>query len=193
MRSTSNVDGDATPDFERRHSEPDPRDPSRLGHTSERQVDAAVAFILRSTGQRPQTEAEIDAKLSGRGYDGDIRAAALARAKTVGAIDDAAFARAWVSDRGEGRGYGVPRLRQELRDRGVPGVIAEDALDTLADRDAADIAMQLARKHLARLPDALEPEAVARRLVGFLVRRGYPPALSRSVAVSVSGLDRQWD
>lgn len=193
MRATRNVDGGPAAGLQPRQSEQDPRGPSGSGHTSERQVEAAVAFILRSTARRPQTEAEIDAKLSGRGYDGDIRAAALARARSVGAIDDAAFARAWVSDRGEGRGYGVPRLRQELRDRGVPVVIAEDALDALADRDAADVAMQLARKHLARLPDRLEPEAVARRLVGFLVRRGYPPGLSRSVAVAVSGLDREWD
>ena len=156
-------------------------------------VDAAVAFILRSTKQRPQTEAEMDAKLSSRGYESHVRVAALARAKDLGAIDDIAFAKAWVTDRGEGRGYGVPRLRQELSRRGVPDAILDDALDALADRDPADTAMRLACERVRRLPSTLTPEAVARRLVGFLTRRGYELGLSRRVAITVSGLDREWD
>jgi hypothetical protein len=39
----------------------------------------------------------------------------------------------------------------------------------------------------------LAPEAVARRLLGFLARRGYSEAVARRVAIDVSGLDRQWD
>jgi regulatory protein len=161
--------------------------------TSDPDVQRAVGFILTSTRRRPQTAAEIDAKLSARGFDDDVRAAAIARAERVGAIDDRAFARAWVHDRGERRGYGVSRLAEELARRRVPDDVAQDALAQLEDRDELAVATELARGRVARLPGALDAEAVARRLVGFLVRRGYAPGLARRVAVTVSGLDREWD
>ena len=156
-------------------------------------VGAAVAFILRSTRQRPQTEAEIERKLVDRSVEEPVRRAAIDRAKALGALDDAAFARAWVADRGEGRGYGIPRLREELTRRGVDTVIVEDALDTLADRDTVAVASELARQRVRRLPASLDAEAVARRLAGYLVRRGYEQGLATRVALTVSGLDRRWD
>lgn len=157
------------------------------------EVRGALAFVLRSTRQRPQTQAEIERKLEARLIGPDVRREAIARAKRLGAIDDAAFARAWVADRGEGRGYGIPRLREELARRGVPDPLVDQALDLVADRDALAVATDLARDRLRRLPGGLEAEAVARRLVGYLVRRGYEHALARRVAITVSGLDREWD
>ncbi len=163
-------------------------------HTAvDREVEAAVGFILRSTRQRPQTEAELAAKLRDRDVPAHSIKAALARARELGAVDDAAFARAWVTERGEQRGYGAARLRQELVRRQVPDPVIDLALTQLADRDEEATATQLASERFARLPDSLEAEKVASRLVAFLVRRGYPQGLARRVALRVSGLDRQWD
>jgi len=155
--------------------------------------DTALAFVLRSTQQRPQTEAEIRAKLAARGVPEAVAEEALARARRVGAIDDAAFARAWVEDRGRQRGFGVDRLRRELRDRLVPEPLIADALGPLATRDDLAVATDLARDRLRQLPPSLQPEAAARRLQGFLQRRGYGPALAQHVALEVSGLNREWD
>jgi regulatory protein len=156
-------------------------------------VAAAFAFLLRSTQHRPQTEAELRAKLAARGVPEDVADAALDRARQVGAVDDAAFAAAWVEDRGRRRGYGVGRLREELRRRLVPEPFIEDALATLEDRDDLAVATDLARTRLRQLPGALQPEAVARRLQGHLERRGYAPGLAQRVAVEVSGLAHRWD
>lgn len=156
-------------------------------------VRAAVAFIVRSTRARPQTQAELEAKLADRGYAAGVIDDALARGRALGAIDDAAFARAWVNDRGLARGYAVSRVRRELQRRGVPTVVVDDALGALDERDDLAVATELARDRAQRMPARLEPETVARRLVGFLARRGYPEGLSRRVAIDVSGLDRQWD
>jgi regulatory protein len=154
---------------------------------------AAVAFVLRSTRARPQTAAELRAKLSDRAYDTAVVDAAIARATELGAIDDAAFARAWVADRGMVRGYSAARLREELRRRKVPQPLIDDALAQLDDRDDVGVATDLARTRAQRMPATLAPEAVARRLLGFLARRGYSEAVARRVAIDVSGLDRQWD
>lgn len=153
----------------------------------------AFAFVLRSTQQRPQTEAEVRAKLAGRGTDAAVAEAAVARARIAGAVDDAAFAAAWVDDRGRVRGYGAVRLRQELRRRQVPDALIRDALAALEERDDLAVATDLARHRLRQLPATLQPEAVARRLQAWLERRGYGPVLAHRVALDVSGLDRVWD
>lgn len=154
---------------------------------------AAVAFILRSTRARPQTAVELRGKLDGRGYAPAVIDGALARAVELGAVDDAAFARAWVADRGEARGYAASRLRTELRRRGVPDPLIDRALAPVDARDDLAVATDLARRRAQRMPATLQPETVARRLVGFLARRGYPEALARRVAIEVSGLGRDWD
>lgn len=156
-------------------------------------VARATAFVLRSTRARPQTVAELRDKLAARGYDDAVTDAAVARGIEVGALDDAAFARAWVGDRGLTRGYAASRLRRELRSRAVPEPLIDDALAQLDDRDDLAVVTELARARAQRLPPRLAPEAVARRLVGFLARRGYPEGLARRVAIEVSGLDRRWD
>lgn len=159
----------------------------------DREVERAVTFLLRSTRTRPQTEAELADKLRGRGVPAEIATAALERGRQLGAVDDAAFAAAWVDDRGAERGYGRARLRQELARRRVPDHLIDAALERLADRDEEAVATELASRRFATMPDSLAPEQAARRLAGFLARRGYPPGLAQRVAVAVSGLDRQWD
>ncbi|HUH08549.1 MAG TPA: regulatory protein RecX [Egibacteraceae bacterium] len=163
------------------------------GHGAADPVHKALAYILRSTQSRPQSEAEIAAKLRSREIPDDVAADAIARAKKIRAIDDEAFARAWVEDRGRQRGFGVARLRQELRRRQLSEGLIADALQQLDGRDDFTVAVQLARTRFRQLPASLEPDAAARRLAAFLARRGYPPALSQRAAMTVSGLDRRWD
>ena len=160
---------------------------------ADRDVEAAVAFLLRSTRARPQTEAEMRAKLLERGWHLETVGAALTRGRQLGALDDRAFARAWVVDRGLGRGYGSSRLRRELTRRQVPDDLIDEAMVAVEDRDEEAVALELATQRAARLPGDLDPERVAARLVGFLARRGYPEGLARRVALRASGLDRRWD
>lgn len=158
-------------------------------------VAAAVAFLLRSTQARPQTEAELRDKLRDRQVPTAVAECALDRARQLGAVDDAAFARAWVADRGVKRGYANARLRDELRRRRVADALIETSLAAIEERDEYETAAQLASKRAASMPSTLEPPAVARRLQGYLVRRGYSPAIAQRVAIDLSGLDRyrSWD
>jgi regulatory protein len=157
------------------------------------EVGRALAFLLRSTEVRPQTEAELRARLRAREVPDQAADEALERARKLRAVDDAAFARAWVQDRGRVRGYGVSRLKQELRRRQVPEPLIEQALGALADRDEAVAALELARRRAQRMPATLPPETVARRVAGFLVRRGYGPGVAQRAAREATALDREWD
>jgi regulatory protein len=154
-------------------------------------VDETLAFILRSTTARPQTEAEILGRLRSREVPDDVADAAIQRARDIGALDDAAFARAWVSDRGLNRGYGAARLHEELRRRLVPDELIELALAGLESRDELAAATELALERVRRLPRSLSREAIARRLHRYLTRRGYPQALAERVALTVSDANVQ--
>lgn len=156
-------------------------------------VADAVRFVQRSTRHRPQTEAEIAAKLAQRDYGQDTIDAALAEARRQGMVDDAAFAAAWVEDRGRTRGFGAARLRTELARRGVVDADIDAALARLADRDDHSTAVELARARLRQLPTGLSAEAVVRRVGGYLLRRGHPPGLAERAAREVAGADADWD
>lgn len=156
-------------------------------------VERGVAAMLRATSLRPLTAAEVADKLRASGLDDEQVAVAAARLAAVGAVDDRAFASAWVGDRGLRRGYGAARLRQELRRRRVPEPVLEEALAQLDSRDEAAEAVRLGRERWSRLPASLEPAAAARRIVGCLVRRGYPPALAERAARKATHLDDDWD
>lgn len=152
-----------------------------------------LAFLLRSTQRRPVTVAEARDKLRGRDLDPEAVEAVIARARTLGVLDDRSFARAWVGDRGIGRGYGRARLRRELRRRRVDTDVADEALTLLDDVDEVEQATEIARAKAQGMPATIPPERVAHRLLGILVRRGFDADVAHRVARQVTALDRDWD
>jgi regulatory protein len=106
----------------------------------------------------------------------EVIAEVLDRYDEVGIIDDAAFAQAWVSSRHHGRGLARRALANELRQRGVASEVANEALGTLDDDEEAATARALVDRKLRSTTGT--PEAVFRRLVGMLARKGYPPGVA---------------
>jgi regulatory protein len=87
-------------------------------------------------------------------------------------VDDAAFARHWVTTRAV-RGYGAARLRAELRARGVATPLIDAALAAVDRGDQLEEARRLARRRLPVLARAA-PQKAAARLRDYLLRRGFP-------------------
>lgn len=198
LRSPGNGDaGGPAPTGRAGPAAPARRDPAshtvRVGEDVPEDVRKALAYVLRSANTRPQTEAELRAKLRRREVEAGVADEAIRHARRLGAVDDEALARAWVAERGGRRGFGRARLREELTRRQVPEHLVDDALSTLEDRDDLAAATELARRRLRELPDGLPPETVARRLAAYVTRRGHPPALAQRVGVEVSGLRDGWD
>ena len=96
-----------------------------------------------------------------------------------GYVDDASFARQWVTSRA-GRGYGAARLRMELRARGVAAAVIAAALSTLGGDDVIARARETARRRLPALRRG-RADRVAPRLRDYLLRRGF----STSVVVRI--------
>lgn len=136
----------------------------------------AREICLRQLAVRPRTRAELAGALARRGISDETADRVLDRYDEVGIIDDAAFARAWVTSRHHGRGLARRALANELRQRGVDTEIASEALGELDESTEAETARALVERKLRSARG--EPDAVFRRLVGMLARKGYPPGVA---------------
>lgn len=161
----------------------------RRGHTDPAASDLDPAerarqICLNQLAMRPRTRAELAAALARRGISEDVAASVLDRYNEVGMIDDAAFARAWVTSRHHGRGLARRALATELRRKGVDAEEVSAALEEVDGDTEARTARDLVLRRL-RTAGRGEPDAVFRRLVGMLARKGYPPGLAIRVVKEV--------
>lgn len=152
-------------------------------------AEMAREICLRQLATRPRTRAELAGELRRRGIADDVATEVLDRYGEVGMIDDRAFAQAWVSSRHHGRGLARQALGSELRQRGVAAETVTEALGEL-DRDTeVETARALVERKLRTASGS--PEAVFRRLVGMLARKGYPAALAFRVVKEAVAADER--
>jgi regulatory protein len=140
------------------------------------QREWAREICLRQLSVRPRTRAELATVLAKRGIAADVIAEVLDRYDEVGIIDDASFARAWVESRHRGKGLARRVLGQELRRKGVEQEFIKEALNQLEPETEEVTARELVERKLRTTRG--EPDAVFRRLVGMLARKGYPPGVA---------------
>lgn len=152
-------------------------------------LDAALAFVRRSTANAPQSEGRLRAKLADRGHDGATIELALERAREERLVDDDAILAALIAER-RSRGHADTRLRRDLRDRGFTGQQVDEALSRSVTTDPAAAAFAVAREHAAR-HRGVDAEAAVRRTVGALMRRGHGEALARKAARDAVYADRE--
>lgn len=140
----------------------------------------AREICLRLLAARPRTRAELATALRRGGIPDDVSATVLDRYDDVGLIDDAAFARAWVTSRHHGKGLARKALAGELRRRGVDDDTVRDAVEELDPDTEAATARELVERRL-RTGRGGDPDVLLRRLVGMLARKGYPPGVAYRV------------
>ncbi len=140
---------------------------------------ARKILLDQLTGQA-RSRSELAGKLAAKNVPDDVATRLLDRFEEVGLVDDEAFAKAWVSSRGPGKGLARRALAQELRRKGVADDVAREALDEIDPADEEETARALVRKKL-RSMQGLDRDKATRRLVGALARKGYPPGLAFSV------------
>ncbi|GAB3198558.1 hypothetical protein GCM10027261_26300 [Geodermatophilus arenarius] len=144
----------------------------------------ARAICLRALTGAARTRRQLADLLERRGVPEEAATAVLDRFGDVGLIDDAAFARAWVSSRQAGRGLARRALRAELRAKGVDGEDAEQALAQVDEEDERAAARHLVERRLPALR-RVDRVTATRRLVGMLARKGYNGGLAAGVVREV--------
>ncbi|MEV4643045.1 regulatory protein RecX [Actinoplanes sp. NPDC049548] len=154
------------------------------------EAELAREICLRQLAVRPRTRAELAKILTRKEISEEVVAEVLDRYDEVGIIDDAAFARAWVSSRHHGRGLARRALANELRQRGVDAEVATEALESLDEEEEAATARTLVERKLRAATGT--PDQIFRRLVGMLARKGYPAGVAiRAVKDALAARDAE--
>ncbi|MBI1885114.1 MAG: RecX family transcriptional regulator [Chloroflexi bacterium] len=129
----------------------------------------ALNSALRLLSYRPRSEAELRLRLARKGAAAALVDETLARLRSLGLLDDGAFARYWVESRQQLSPRGRRLLWRELTAKGVDRETVQEAVASLDDAEAA----YRAGEKRARTLKALEFPEFRRRLGDFLIRRGF--------------------
>ena len=140
----------------------------------------ARGICLRALTGAPKTRQQLADLLSSRSVPDEAAEAVLDRFVEVGLIDDAAFARAWVSSRQAGRGLARRALSAELRAKGVEPEVAAEAVGAVDDEDERTAARRLVERRMGGMR-RLDRATATRRLMGMLARKGYNGGLAAAV------------
>jgi regulatory protein len=132
----------------------------------------ARGLLLDSLSRSAKTRGQLADMLEGKGVSEEFAEAALDRFTELGLVDDAAYAEAFTRSRHEHKGLGSRAIAFELRRRSVPDELVQEAVSALDSDQEQDTASRLARERQSRMK-GLPREVQARRLAGFLARKGY--------------------
>lgn len=143
----------------------------------------AMNRALNFLGYRARSEREVRDRLRRYGYEDATVEAVVGRLEELGYLDDAEFARA--AAREKARKYGPRRVSAELRRGGVDAETAEEAIaEAFAGRPEREAAYEAVSR---RYNTSEGSDALARRVYGFLMRRGFSADICAEVAREYRG------
>ena len=135
---------------------------------------------------RARSRTELSRRLVRAGYEEEEVSSALDDLEAVGLVDDDRFARELAAHELRGKGSGRRLAIISLRRAGVDAQLAERVVNEAASGDEDTRAEEVAAARLARLR-GLDEATVYKRLLSFLLRRGYEGAVARSAARRATG------
>jgi regulatory protein len=145
-------------------------------------LEAAQRAALRALARRAHARFDLRRRLLQKQHPPAAVDGALERLSTAGLLDDARFAADYAAAKAR-RGRGPARLLRDLQSQGIDRRIAEDAVRTSLAAEGVDPeqAVRALAEKRARQLAGLPAPVRKRRLVAFLVRRGFGGAEVRAV------------
>ena len=142
----------------------------------------ALNRALHFLGYRARSRREVRDRLRRYGYGQETVEGVVGRLVELGYLDDKEFAR--TATREKARRYGPRRVSADLRRSGVDAELAQNVVD---EEFAGRSELEEARSAAARRYNRGGSNAEARRVYGFLVRRGYSSDVCAEVARDYRG------
>lgn len=151
--------------------------------SAEAELKKAKEKALNLLSYKEYTTKQLTDRLK-RHTDEESAEQAVARMEELGLLDDDDYAERFARDLSERKKFGILRIRQEMRQRGLTNEQIEYATSLLRSDPEEKMREIIARKY----PLAYEDEKVRRRAFSALMRMGYPAAEVRRV-LTVSEYD----
>lgn len=149
----------------------------------ERNIDSfnkAKKYALLLLKYRPRCEKELVQRLKKKKFDQVTINQTISFLRERNFIDDRDFAHSWIESRIK-RSFGLKRIIQELKARGVDRQIIEEQM-SLFQKDYSEYAQvkEIAGERLKKMneSDTLKKK---RRLYDYLLRRGFSPEVVSEV------------
>ncbi len=158
----------------------------RLQHLAD--VTAAERAALKALARRAYARADLARRLTRKGHQRPAVARALERLAAHGLMDDRRFAVEYARARTK-RGSARARIVRDLLVQGVERATAEEAARIGLEVEGTDpetAARAIALRRARQLGD-LAPAVRKRRLLAFLVRRGYPGPQVKELVEELAG------
>jgi regulatory protein len=152
-----------------------PNEPS-----NEKLEQRAKNVLLFQLSRSMKTRYQLANILKKREIPEEIANAVLDRFTEAQLIDDAAFARAFVNSRIAISGNSRSVISRELNQKGVSAEDAQEALSSIDQETEDQTAYSIAKKRYQQL-SSLAPDVRKRRLMGFLMRRGFSSSLTSRI------------
>jgi regulatory protein len=151
----------------------------------ERAHQVAVNFI----SYRPRSSKEIVDKLARKGFSRDLALEVVDQLKELNLVNDLQFARMFVRDKLLGKPMGKAMLRRKLLEKGIAFQLSERVLKEYVTEEneqaaAKTLAVRKMRTSRARF-SALDPLARQKRLIDYLLSRGFSHDIAYKTARSI--------
>ena len=137
-----------------------------------RQYPHALELAVSMLARRPCSKGEILSRLKTRRYMDDVAELVVYKLEKENLLDDRDFCEQWIRYR-LARHYGPAVIRQELRMKGVPADIIDEAFDRTDTEDEVDHALLLARKAWKRTCKGEDIRKSRQKVIASLVRKGF--------------------
>lgn len=147
----------------------------------EKLTQRAFNYCTWSLGQAPKTEFQLRQKMKEKNCPDDIMDATIAKLIDYGFINDKLVAQVFINSK-INAGMGNRRIKQELGRKGISAKITDELMspenedDETAEEldDEYQRAKLVAEKKFRTIPENLDEQKKLRRLVNFIVTRGFP-------------------
>ena len=136
----------------------------------------AKNILLHQLARSMKSRHQLASVLVKREIPDEIAQQVLDRFEEAQLIDDKVFAEAYVRSR-IAAGKAASVIRRELKTKGIPQSLIEASTADISLEQEQQLAEHLATQRAARLR-GLEREVAQRRLLGFLLRRGFSQQLA---------------
>lgn len=158
----------------------------RAGEAQE--AERARIEARRLLNARPRSRAELVGKVVAKGFDRPIAERVASELQRAGLIDDARLAASIIESVRARGGAGRALIERKLREREIDAEAVERTMAALLeDADPLGDAIALARKRAAGMSSGLGDAARARRLFGFLARKGFDEEVCERAVREVAG------
>ena len=143
--------------------------------TREARVVHAQDAALRMLSTSRRSRRDLEMRLRRREMDQTVIADALGRLDAIGLLNDDEFALAEAAAQLRNASRSTGAVKRRLRQRGVAGEVADGAVASVVESESVDDAARCeeAAQKRARQLRSLDRTTAQRRLIGFLMRRGF--------------------